>query len=98
MKVDNKIMPTSETAFVARVREQVGFLQNEEYNYQELRIYVSGIAEPWVFEPTDEFQFDGDEVLVVREGPTQEYENEEVPEYTFPIRHIVATELAGSGE
>ena len=87
-------MPTAETAFVAKVREQIDFLQNEEYNYDQLRVYVSGIARPWVFGPADEFEFDGDEVLVVRVGPTGEYENEGVPEYVFPFRQVVATELA----
>lgn len=91
-------MPTAETAFVAKVREQIEFLQNEEYAYDQLRVYVSGIAEPWVFGPDDEFEFDGDEVLVVRDGPTQEHENREMPEYVFPLRHVVATELAVSEE
>jgi hypothetical protein len=91
-------MPTAEAAFIAKVREQVKFLQNEEYAYDELRVYVSGIADPWVFGPADEFEFDGDEVLVVRVGPTEEQENEGVPEYAFPLRHVVAIELAVSEE
>jgi hypothetical protein len=92
-------MPTAETAFLAKVREQIKILKDEEYNYDQLRVYVSGIAEPWVFDPDDEFEFDGDdEVLVVRVGPTEEYENEGVPEYVFPLRHVVATELAVSEE
>lgn len=91
-------MPTAETAFVAKIREQIGYLKREEYNYDELRVYVSGIAEPWVFGPADEFEFDRDELLVVRQGPTDENENAEVPEYTFPLRHVVATELAVSEE
>jgi hypothetical protein len=53
-------MPTTETAFITKVREQIEFLQNEEYNYDALHVYVSGIAEPWVFGPDDEFEFDGD--------------------------------------
>jgi hypothetical protein len=89
-------MPTTETGFIAKIREQIAFLQNEEYNYDELRVYVSGIAEPWVFGPADDFPFDGDEVLVVRDGPAEEYENEGMPEYVFPLRHVVATELAVS--
>jgi hypothetical protein len=91
-------MPIAEKTFIAKVREQIGFLKQDEYNYDQLRIYVSGIATPWVFGPEDEFDFDGDELLVIRVGPTQEYENEGVPEYVFPIRHVVATELAVSGE
>jgi hypothetical protein len=87
-------MPTAEAAFVAKVREQIEFLQHDEYNYSQLRVYVSGIARPWVFGPDDEFEFDGDEVLVARTGPTKECENEGVPEYVFPLRLIVATELA----
>jgi hypothetical protein len=90
-------MPPAETAFVAKVREQIEYLQNDEYNYDQLRVYVSGIARPWVFGRADEFEFDGDEVLVVRVGPTDENENQEVPEYVFPVKHIVATELGVSG-
>jgi hypothetical protein len=91
-------MPSTEEAFVAKVREQIAFLRDDEYAYDELRVYVSGIADPWVFGRDDEFEFDGDEVLVVRDGPTEEHENGEVPEYAFPLRHLVATELAVSEE
>jgi hypothetical protein len=91
-------MPTAETAFLAKVREQIALLRTDAYNYDELRVYVSGIAEPWVFGPDDEFEFDGDEVLVVRDGPAREHENEGVPEYVFPLRQVVATELATSEE
>lgn len=91
-------MPTAEAAFIAKVREQIRFLRDEEYSYDELRVYVSGIADPWVFGRDEEFEFDGDEVLVVRWGPTKENENEGVPETVFPLRHVVATELVISGE
>ncbi len=91
-------MPTDDAAFVAKVREQIRFLKHEEYNYDQLRVYVSGIAKPWVFGPADEFEFDRDEVLVVRFGPAKENENEGVPEHAFPLRHVVATELAVSEE
>jgi hypothetical protein len=91
-------MPTAEAAFIAKIREQIKFLRHEAYSYDELRVYVSGITEPWVFGPDDEFEFDGDEVLVVRVGPTKENENEGVPEYAFPLRNVVATELAVSEE
>jgi hypothetical protein len=91
-------MLTDEAAFVAKLREQIRFLRHESYNYDELRVYVSGIADPWVFGPDDEFAFDGDQVLVVREGPTKEKENEGVPEYAFPVRQVVATQLAVSEE
>jgi hypothetical protein len=87
-------MSTIEAVFIAKIREQVDYLQDDEYNYDQLRVYVSGIARPWVFGPADEFEFDGDEVLLVRVGPTAEYENNDVPEYVFPLRHVVATELA----
>jgi hypothetical protein len=87
-------MPVVEAAFIAKIREQIDFLEDREYNYDELRVYVSGIAEPWSFGREAEFEFDGDELLVVRVGPSKEVENEGVPEYIFPIRQIVATELA----
>jgi hypothetical protein len=91
-------MRTAETAFLAKVREQIAFLRDDEYAYDELHVYVSGIAEPWVFGPDDEFEFDGDELLVVRTGPSDVWENEGVPECVFPLRQVVATELAISAE
>ena len=90
-------MPNAEAEFVAKIREQIAYLRDEEYAYDELRVYVSGIAEPWVFGPADDFQFDGLEVLVVRTGPVSEHDNAGVPECAFPLRHVVATELAVSG-
>lgn len=92
-------MPTDETAFVAKIKEQIRFLKNPEYtDYDELHVYVSGISEPSEFGPDHDFKFDGDELLIVRRGPTEEYDNEGVPEYVFPIRHIVATELVTTEE
>jgi hypothetical protein len=90
-------MPTDEAAFVAKIREQLGFLRNSEYAYNELRIYLAGIYEPWTFGLSDEFEFNGDQVLIVRTGPTREHGNDGVPEFAFPIRHIIATELGVSG-
>ena len=87
-------MPTAESAFIAKIRKQVKFLKNEKYSYDELRVYVSGIAKPWVFARADEFDFDGDELLVVRVGPTAKNKNPGVPECVFPLRQVVATELA----
>jgi hypothetical protein len=91
-------MPSAEPAFVAKIREQVKILQSDWNNYDELRVYVSGIGVPWVFGPYDDFEFEGDELLVVRDGPLEEQDNEGMPEYVFPLRQIVATELAVSEE
>jgi len=91
-----KTVPTDEAEFVAKVREQIRFLKDQAYNYVHLHVYVCGIADPWEFGEADEFEGDG--VLVVRVGPTKENENEGVPEYVFPLRQIVATELAISEE
>ncbi len=78
------------------VAEQVAILRDRDYIYDELRLYVSGIAEPWVFGRDDEFDFNSEDVLVVRAGPVREHSNAGVPEYVFPLRHVVATELAVS--
>ena len=51
-----------------------------------------------MFGPAHEFEFDSDEVLVVRLGPTEENENTGVPEIVFPLRHVVATELVVNEE
>lgn len=91
-------MPSNEADFISKIRQQIAFLKDEEYSYDELRVYVSGISEPWIFEPVDEFEIEGQEVLVIRSGPIDENNNEGVAEYVFPLRHIVATELGFSGE
>jgi hypothetical protein len=90
-------MPNADDALVAEIREQIKILRNREYAYDELHVYLSGIAEPWVFGRADEFEFRGTDVLVVRVGPTREHDNADVPEMVFPLRHVVATELAASG-
>jgi hypothetical protein len=90
-------MPCPDAVFIAKIQEQIKYLRNDEYAYEELRVYVSGIGDPWVFGPADEFEIDRDEVLFVRDGPTKVNENEGMPEYVFPLRHVVATELAVSG-
>lgn len=90
-------MPSAEAAYVAKIREQLAILRNPEYAYNELHVYVCGIAEPWVFGRADEFELDSDKVMVVRQGPTHEYDNARVPETAFPLGHVVATELCVSG-
>ncbi len=50
-------MPTAEAAFIAKVREQVKFLQDEGVRLRPAgRMDISGIADPWVFGPADEFE------------------------------------------
>ena len=39
-----KSMQTEEAVFVAKIREQIRILQEQEYNYDQLLVYVSGIA------------------------------------------------------
>jgi hypothetical protein len=95
-------MPTAEAAFLAKIREQIKFLRDHQYAYNQLLVYVPGIAEPWVFGRADEFDFDGDQVLVVRMGPTREHGNGEVPEAVLPSaqrgqRHRQRAPSAGSG-
>lgn len=91
-------MRSAEATFAAKIRDQLAFLHNEDYSYDQLRVFVSGIARPWIFGRDDEIEFDGDEVLVVRIGPTKVHENHDVPEFAFPLRHVVATELTASEE
>jgi hypothetical protein len=91
-------MPTAESRFIAKIRDQIEVLRDTQYAYNRLLVYVCGIAEPWPFGRADEFEFDGDEVLVVRQGPTPKRGNAGVPEFAFPLRHVVATELAVATE
>src|SRR5689334_4608745 len=87
-------MSTPEAAFVAKIRDQLRFLRDPAYAYSFLRVYVSGIREPWEFGRADEFKPDGDQLLVARVGSAAEHGHGDVPEFVFPLRHVVATELA----
>ena len=83
-------MPAVEAAFIAKIREQIDFLQHEQYNYQQLRVYVFGIGRPWVFGPATNSSSMATSYWWRWGRP----KSEGVPEYVFPLRHIVATELA----
>lgn len=83
----------SET-FVGQVEQQLEFLRDEDCTYSALHVYVAGVPEPWVFEPDDDFNFNEESgLLIVRDGPTDTYDNAEVPEYVFRLDAIVATQL-----
>ena len=42
-------MPSEQAVFVAKIREQIRILRDREYAYDELRVYVCGIIDPWKF-------------------------------------------------
>lgn len=82
--------------FVEQVRQQLVFLRHPDYEYRSIQLYVSGVNEPWEFGPEDDFEFHEDTgVLVIRDGPTDEYghDNADVPEYVFRLESIVASQL-----
>jgi hypothetical protein len=90
-----KAKALSET-FVGQIKQQLKFLQDEEYSYSTLNVYVAGVQEPWEFGPDDDFDFNEDSgFLIVRRGPTDEDNNDnaDVPESIFRLGNIVATEL-----
>jgi hypothetical protein len=83
-----------ERTFVEHVKGQLLGLRDPSHPYRVLRIYVSGVAEPWEFGPQDDFEFHDDSgVLIVRDGPTQD-EAIEAPEYVFRLDAVVASQLA----
>ena len=90
----DKAKAPSET-FVGQVRKQLQFLRDERYTYSTLHVYVAGVPEPWEFGPDDEFNFnEASGLLIVRTGPTDDYDNADVPEHVFRLDAIVATQLA----
>jgi hypothetical protein len=89
-------MPVSSSTntFVEQIKTQVKYLKSDAYEYTTLDVYLAGISEPWPFGPEDEFDFESEGLMVVRDGPTEHNGNQSVPEHVFPLQHIVATELA----
>jgi hypothetical protein len=86
-----KTKALSET-FVDQIKQQLKFLRDDEYVYSALHVYVAGVAEPWEFEPGDEFDFHQDSgFLIVRRAPTDDIAD--VPEAVFRLGNIVATQL-----
>jgi hypothetical protein len=82
--------------FVDLVRQQLAYLRDPSYAYRALHLYVSGVPEPWEFTAQDDFEFhETTGVLIVRDGPTDEYghDNADVPEYVFRLDAIVASQL-----
>ena len=60
-------------AFIEHLQQQLTYLRDEEYGYRALQLHVSGIAQPWIFQAHDEFEFHEETgVLIVRDGPTDE--------------------------
>ena len=71
------------------------YLKNDEYGYEELKVYVKGDPDPFELGYEDEFRFDLDKgLLIVTQGPTDPNENKGVPEIVILLEAIVATQLA----
>jgi hypothetical protein len=81
-------------ALVQQIKKQLEFLQDERYGYSALHVYVAGVADPWIFGPDDEFDWDnaGAGFLIVREDPNSWY-NAGVPENVIRLAAIVGTQL-----
>jgi hypothetical protein len=80
--------------FVGQFKQQIDCLKDEEYNYSSLHVYVAGVPEPWEFSAEDEFDPQEEAgLLIVRDGPTDENDNAEVPEYVFRLDAISAIQL-----
>jgi hypothetical protein len=80
--------------FIELVKQQLYYLKDEEYAYTGLHVYLAGVPEPWEFSAEDEFDLQEEAgVLIVRDGPKDENDNAEVPEYVFRLDAISATQL-----
>lgn len=88
-----KTEPVAET-FVELLRQQFEFLQSDDYEYTHLDIYTAGSDEPWSFGPSIEWAIHEEEgLLVARDGPSDEYGSEGVPEYVIRLNAIVGSQL-----
>ena len=64
-------------SFVAQLEQQLAALRDVELGYRAMQLYVAGVAEPWEFTAEDDFEFyEETDVLVVRDGPTDENGND----------------------
>jgi hypothetical protein len=81
-------------SFVELLRQQIEFLQDEEYEYKRLNIYTAGCDEPWSFEVDSELEIHEEQgLLIARDGPSEEQGNEDVPEYVIRLNVIVGSQL-----
>jgi hypothetical protein len=80
--------------FVELLQQQIDTLQGGEYEYKHLDIYTAGADEPWTFSPGSELDIDAEQgILVARDGPSDEWGNEGVPEYVIRLDAIVGSQL-----
>jgi hypothetical protein len=80
--------------FLELLQQQIDFLQSDDYGYTHLLIYTAGDDEPWTFMRESELKIEEEQgVLVGRDGPSEEYDNEGVPEYLIRLDAIVGSQL-----
>jgi hypothetical protein len=85
--------PTARS-FVELLRQQIDTLQSGDYAYEHLDIYTAGTDEPWRFYRKDELEIlDEQGILVARDGPSDDLDNEEIPEYVIRLEAIVGSQL-----
>ncbi len=81
-------------SFVELLRQQIEFLQDEEYDYEGLDVYTTGSDEPWSFDRGSELEIHEEQgLLIARDGPSEEQGNEDVPEYVIRLNAIVGSQL-----
>lgn len=82
------------TSFESLLQCQIDYLQNEDYAYENLTLFIDGCAKGIGFTYEDTFEVDTDAgTLVIRDGPTDESDNDEVPEHIFRLAKIIASQL-----
>ena len=80
--------------FVTLLQEQLDYLQDKEYSYEVLRIFVAGDSEGFEFGFKDEIEIDKkNQLLIARDGPVKDADNADIPEYVIKLDQIVASQL-----
>lgn len=78
-------------SFVDHLKGQIKYLQNDDYSYDELDVFVEGDSQPFEFDYEQEFEIDvKGNCLVVSD------EDEEAPETIIKLDKIIASELVES--
>ncbi len=86
--------PAAET-FVELLRQHIEFLQEGEYEYQQLYIYTAGSDEPWVFDCGAELDIREAQGLLAAPGMVRPTSTamRTMPEYVIRLNAIVGSQL-----
>jgi hypothetical protein len=78
---------------VELLQEQIDCLQNDDYNYTEIHIYLTGDSEPWEFTDDKDFKIDEHNGTLVVRDIDEDGDPEEAPENIISINQIAGSML-----